>query len=274
MPMDESNQSNALGESIFSQGHQPVSVTRYRHHEISVGLDEVVEEYPVALIYNGISHAVMMVTPINLDMFAIGFSLSEGIIQHVRQIYDLDIEKSPLGYQIHITIASEAFAQLKAHRRSLIGQTGCGLCGIESLQQVDASLAKITISAPTEWLSLIPAAMISLQKRQPISAVTGGAHAAAWVCERDVLVVFEDAGRHNALDKLIGYLVKHKIPLNQGFVVMTSRASYELVKKCIQLDISLLATISAPSTLAIETAKRSGLTLASFCRNERFSVYT
>ena len=111
-------------------------------------------------------------------------------------------------------------------------------------------------------------------KRQPISAVTGGAHAAAWVCEGDVLMVFEDAGRHNALDKLIGYLVKHKIPLNQGFVVMTSRASYELVKKCIQLDISLLATISAPSTLAIETAKRSGLTLASFCRNERFSVYT
>lgn len=158
--------------------------------------------------------------------------------------------------------------------RALAGQTGCGICGIESLQQIQHTFPPVTHDFFVHWLDQIPDAMVQLQQQQPISAVTGGAHAAAWVVNGNILTVFEDVGRHNALDKLLGHLVKHDIDRSQGFVLMTSRASYELVKKCAQLNISLLATISAPTSLAIELAKRSGLKLASFCRQSRYVVYS
>lgn len=275
MQMDSLTETtNALSNDTHAQGYQSVSTTRHVGHIREVVYDYVVEEFPVALIYNGISHAVMMTTPLDLEVFAIGFSLTEAIIDHPRQIYDIEIIKSDLGIQVEMTIASEAFIKLKTHRRTLAGQTGCGICGIESLQQIQHTFPPVTHDFFVHWLDQIPDAMVQLQQQQPISAVTGGAHAAAWVVNGNILTVFEDVGRHNALDKLLGHLVKHDIDRSQGFVLMTSRASYELVKKCAQLNISLLATISAPTSLAIELAKRSGLKLASFCRQSRYVVYS
>ena len=265
---------NALSSDDHTQGYQSVSIVRHINHTLEVGYDDVVEESPVALIYNGISHAVMMATPLDLEVFAIGFSLTEAIIDHPRQIYDIEIIRNDLGVQVEITIASEAFVKLKMHKRTLAGQTGCGICGLESLEQIKHNFSPVTHEFSCYWLDQIPDALAQLQQQQFISSITGGAHAAAWVFNGKILNVFEDVGRHNALDKLLGYLVKNNVDRSQGFVLMTSRASYELVKKCVQLNISLLATISAPTSLAIELAKRSGLKLVSFCRQSRYVVYS
>lgn len=275
MQMDSLTEAvNALSSDDHTQGYQSVSIVRHINHTLEVGYDEVVEESPVALIYNGISHAVMMATPLDLEVFAIGFSLTEAIIDHPRQIYDIEIIRNDLGVQVEITIASEAFIKLKMHKRTLAGQTGCGICGVESLEQIKHNFSPVTHEFSCYWLDQIPDALAQLQQQQFISSITGGAHAAAWVVNGKILNVFEDVGRHNALDKLLGYLVKNKVDRSQGFVLMTSRASYELVKKCVQLNISLLATISAPTSLAVELAKRSGLKLVSFCRQSRYVVYS
>lgn len=260
--------------SIASNGFDTVAVHRVKHNQAEYMLDHVVVESPVALVYNGISHAVMMTTPTNLEYFAKGFSLSEGIISNLNQLYSLDIQYSEIGTQIDMTIASSAFSALKVRRRSLVGRTGCGICGMESLQQFNQDMPRVTTLFQNEWLAQIPQAISKLAIQQDITKVTGGAHAAAWVAEGDIVALFEDVGRHNALDKLLGYLAQHDYDLSAGFVFMTSRASYELIRKCAQLNISLLASISAPTSLAIQMAKHAGLTLASFCRGDSFVVYT
>ncbi len=245
------------------------------HREISENeLDYIVQEHPVALIYNGISHAVMMATPSDLEVFAKGFSLSEGILQNLSELYSLDIRQNELGFEVDMTISSRAFMALKAHRRMMVGRTGCGLCGIESLKQLYANLPAVSTHISSTWLSQIPNAIAQLKVRQKISELTGGAHAAAWVVKGQIVALFEDVGRHNALDKLLGYLAEQKMDVAEGFVVMTSRASYELIRKCVQSNIALLATISAPTSMAIEMAKQLNLTLASFCRGESFVLYT
>ncbi|MEB3766696.1 formate dehydrogenase accessory sulfurtransferase FdhD [Acinetobacter sp. MD2] len=250
-----------------------VAVTRFKAGATEELLDNVVQEYPIALVYNGISHAVMMATPLDLKAFAIGFSLSEGIIANLSELYDLEIHTDALGVQIEMNIASRAFMALKQQRRALVGRTGCGLCGIESLQQFQFNLEKIAHPAPKSWLDQIPNALQQLQAQQPISALTGGAHAAAWVENGIIIATFEDVGRHNALDKLLGYLTLQQQDVRKGFVVMTSRASYELIRKCAVFNISLLATISAPTSMAIGMAQQAGLTLASFCRESGFVCY-
>ncbi|WP_228254949.1 formate dehydrogenase accessory sulfurtransferase FdhD [Aquirhabdus parva] len=251
-----------------------LAVHRFKNGEFTRVLDHVVRETPVALVYNGISHAVMMTTPTDLDVFAMGFSLSEGIIPDLKALYSLDIQQTELGVQIDMTIASSAFAALKEHRRMMVGRTGCGLCGIESLQQFHTALPRVTTEAKADWLNQIPDAVSKLETQQEITKVTGGAHAAAWVVGGNIVALFEDVGRHNALDKLLGYLAQQQLDVSAGFIVMTSRASYELIRKCAQLNIALLASISAPTTMAIRMAKQAGLTLASFCRGSSFVVYT
>ncbi|MCH7378136.1 MULTISPECIES: formate dehydrogenase accessory sulfurtransferase FdhD [Acinetobacter] len=257
-----------------TRGYETMQVHRF-HREISENeLDYIVQEYPVALIYNGISHAVMMATPSDLEVFAKGFSLSEGILQNLSELYSLDIRQNELGVEVDMTISSRAFMALKAHRRMMVGRTGCGLCGIESLKQLYANLPAVSTHISSTWLSQIPNAIAQLKVRQKISELTGGAHAAAWVVKGQIVALFEDVGRHNALDKLLGYLAEQKMDVAEGFVVMTSRASYELIRKCVQSNIALLATISAPTSMAIEMAKQLNLTLASFCRGESFVLYT
>ncbi|WP_459660358.1 formate dehydrogenase accessory sulfurtransferase FdhD [Acinetobacter calcoaceticus] len=255
-------------------GYESIQITRFEKGQTETQFDKVVQEYPIALVYNGISHAVMMATPTDLIEFAKGFSLSEGIIGSLKELYSIDIIQNSFGIQVEMQISSKAFMALKEHRRMLIGRTGCGLCGIESLQQLHFSLPKISHPVKSDWLSEIPSAVKQLKSQQKITAVTGGAHAAAWVENGIILALFEDVGRHNALDKLLGHISAQNFDLSKGFVVMTSRASYELIRKCAVLNIALLATISAPTSMAIQMAQTAGLTLASFCRGEGFVIYT
>ncbi|WP_109439941.1 formate dehydrogenase accessory sulfurtransferase FdhD [Acinetobacter haemolyticus] len=257
-----------------TRGYEAVQVHRIHQNISEHELDYIVQEYPVALIYNGISHAVMMATPSDIEVFAKGFSLSEGILQHLNELYSVEISQNDLGVQVEMTISSRAFMALKEHRRMMVGRTGCGLCGIESLEQFYFDLPSVTTQLNSSWLSQIPNAMAQLKVRQTISELTGGAHAAAWVVKGQIIALFEDVGRHNALDKLLGYLAEQKLDVADGFVVMTSRASYELIRKCAQYNIALLATISAPTSMAIEMAKKLNLTLASFCRGDNFVIYT
>lgn len=257
-----------------SYGVETLQVKRFKKTEFKSVLDHIVQEHPIALVYNGISHAVMMATPTDIDLFAKGFSLSEGILTSLKELYAIEVHQSELGITVEMTISSRAFAALKERRRMLVGRTGCGLCGIESLEQFQLDISKITIEPSKEWLEQIPVAISQLKDQQKITALTGGAHAAAWVVDGHIVALFEDVGRHNALDKLIGYLAQQNYDTSLGFVVMTSRASYELIRKCAQLNISLLASISAPTSMAIRLAKISGLTLASFCRGDDFVLYT
>lgn len=256
------------------EGISTVHGIRYRSAQTQAVEDCVMDEHPVALVYNGLSHVVMMITPVDLENFAVGFSLSEGIITGRHELYDLEIKQNPMGTEVNMTISARAFTQLKSKKRSLAGRTGCGLCGIESLQQLEIDTPQISHRYQQHWLHLIPSALEILPTKQPMTLATGGAHAAAWVTlDGQLLAVFEDVGRHNALDKLLGFLSLNEHDLKTGFVLMTSRASYELVRKCAKLNITLLASISAPTALAISLAEQAGMGLVSFCRGDGFVVY-
>lgn len=238
--------------------------------------DRIAEEVPVALVFNGISHAVMMATPCDLEAFAAGFALSEGIIASATQIYDVEVQTGGdalAGVSVHMTIAQEAFQGMKQKRRSLAGRSGCGVCGIESIELLDL-MPEPVATGPAVPAEAIAAACAALPKHQRLMQVTGGVHAAAWCTpEGHILSVFEDVGRHNALDKLIGHRALHREAFGDGFVLMSSRASYELVRKAARMGIPMLATISAPTSLAIDIAQRAGVRLVSFCRASGFVEY-
>lgn len=227
----------------------------------------VAEEVPVALVYNGISHVVLMATPQHLIELAYGFSLSESIIERASQIYEVDIESHVDGMTVHIELATACFAKLKQRRRQMNGRTGCGLCGIESLNQIKLVLpmAHHSISMTAEQLAQ---GFIRLTDQQPINQLTGGCHAAAlWQPDDDVLHVFEDVGRHNALDKLIGWRLLNNNP--QGALLLTSRLSYELIQKAAYAQLPLIAAISAPTGMAVRLAQQAGIQLAVFVREGR-----
>lgn len=236
--------------------------------------DQVIDEHPVALVYNGLAQVVMLMTPVNLEEFALGFSMSEGILTGRHELYELEITSGSAGTEIAMTVSNRAFEQLKRQKRSLAGRSGCGLCGMESLEQLDLDVSKIQTRYPDQWLALIPDALSQLPEQQTLNQLTGGAHAAAWIStEGRLSAVFEDVGRHNALDKLIGHLSLHNQDFGSGFVLLTSRASYELVRKCARLGIRLLASISAPTALAIDLAHKADMGLVSFCRGEDMVIY-
>ena len=241
-------------------------------------LDEVVvEEAAVALVYNGVSHAVMMATPCDLEDLARGFSLTEGIVASPAEIYDIEVEPVGLGFEVRLDIASQRMAALQERRRNLAGRTGCGLCGVESL---DAALRPVpTVPASmTVSRAAIERAMAALPGRQPINRQNGATHAAAWADAQGTLVVVrEDVGRHNALDKLAGALAERQkkgTPVDPGgFVVVTSRCSYEMVQKAAAIGAAAIAAVSAPTSLAIETAEQAGIALAAFVREGRLTLY-
>lgn len=268
------NRTTVQQQPIDASQTQLRPVQQYVRHQTLQRQEHVIEEVPVALVYNGISHVVMMATSSNLVEFAIGFSLSEAIILDIKALYSLEIKRYSEGFAIEMRIASSAFFQLKERRRNLVGRSGCGLCGIDSLQQFQQPITQVTTAFNPHWLTEIETVIRQLDQYQPMGKLTGAAHAAAWVEQGKIKAVFEDVGRHNALDKLLGYIVQEAIDVSNGFVLMTSRASYELIRKCVQFNIAMLATISAPSTLAIDLAQQAGLTLASFCRQQRFSLYS
>ncbi|OHX14438.1 formate dehydrogenase family accessory protein FdhD [Chromobacterium sphagni] len=251
-------------------------VTRHRDGARRVDADQVAEEVPVALVFNGISHAVMMASPCDLMALAAGFALTEGIVARRGEIFDIEAEFHGNGAEVRLEIAQPAFLRLKDRRRSLEGRTGCGVCGIESLALLDLAPEPV---APARRMAasadIIARAARELADHQRLMQATGGVHAAAW-CGPDgaVLQAFEDVGRHNAMDKLIGHLALQGAAMDDGFVFMSSRASYELVRKAARMGIPLLATISAPTSLAIDIARQAGMSLASFCRENGFVEYT
>jgi len=242
-------------------------------------LDEIVaEEVAVALVYNGVSHAVMMATPCDLEDFARGFSLTERIVAKPSEIYDIEVEEversgGGRGFEVRLDIASQRMVTLQAQRRTMAGRTGCGLCGVDSLE---AALRPVPRSAGAGKVSraAIQRAMAALPAQQKINRENGATHAAGWAMPDGTLVaVREDVGRHNALDKLGGALAKAGMPAAGGFVVVTSRCSYEMVQKAAALDAVAIAAVSAPTSLAIETAEQAGIALVAFVRESRLTVY-
>ena len=238
--------------------------------------DVVAAEVPVALVFNGISHAVMMATPADLHAFALGFALSEGIVDTPADVYDVAVHGTAAACEVHLEIASRCFMRLKEKRRTLAGRTGCGICGIDSLEALDIVPEAIT---PRRWLDGFSAATVlraiaAMPALQTLNAAAGAVHAAGWASpDGDLRALLEDVGRHNALDKLLGRLALQGRLQEDGFVVMSSRASFELVRKCARLDIPLLATISAPTSLALDIAERAGLQLWGLCRPPRATRY-
>jgi FdhD protein len=250
------------------------TVTRLQADLVLDGIDTVAEETPVALVFNGISHAVMMATPLALEDFGLGFALSEGILTAGRECRDIEIVAGHTGVEVRMTIAPRAMAALKERRRALEGRTGCGLCGIDSLEALDLQPPRIT-PQPAPSLAIVTRAFDDLPNWQRLHQQSGACHAAAWATlDGEIMVVREDVGRHNALDKLIGHLATAAHGHGPGFVLLSSRASYELVAKCARAQIGTLATVSAPTGLAIRVAQRAGVTLLGFCRNGRAVDYT
>ncbi|MGE4533088.1 formate dehydrogenase accessory sulfurtransferase FdhD [Halomonas sp.] len=234
--------------------------------------DSLAKEVPVALVYNGISHAVMMATPEDLEDFALGFSLSEGILAHPHECYDLDVHEAHEGLTINLTIASQRLAELKVRRRNLAGRTGCGLCGTEALEQAIRPIPHV--QAPLLSDTAIQRALTQLSRYQPLQAATGATHGAAWCNSQGRLqLVREDVGRHNALDKLIGALAHRGGPDGGGFALVSSRASYEMVHKSASAGIGALVAVSAATALAVEQARAADLLLVGFARPGRHLIY-
>ncbi|CAN5801597.1 formate dehydrogenase accessory sulfurtransferase FdhD [soil metagenome] len=255
-------------------GALTVQVRGVRKGRLFEHMDWVAEEMPVALEYNGVSHAVMLATPLYLEDFALGFSLTEGILDSASQLYSIEEEMSGEGMTLHLTVASAAFARLKEKRRSMTGRTGCGLCGTENLSQVTRPLPTLQAKADITRRG-VARAMSQFTSLQTLNKSTGAVHAAAWCSpEGDVKYLREDVGRHNALDKLIGALARTDIDASTGFIAVTSRASFEMVQKSAIAGVSLLAAVSAPTSLAVATAMRAGMTLVGFARGEDLVVYS
>jgi FdhD protein len=246
---------------------------RYAHGHWIPTNDQIAEEMPLALIYNGISHAVMLGTPSDLEDFALGFSLSEGLIQQTQDLRDIEIVPTALGIELRLEIGSQAFYGFKTTRRQLAGRTGCGLCGQESLEQAIRPIPKVgnqlRITAQA-----IECAVSQLPDWQVLHQATGGVHAAAWAdTQGNIRYLREDVGRHNALDKLLGALFKHKVDRHNGFLLLTSRASHELVYKAAYAGIELIAAVSAPTSLALKHAQQADLSLVGWVRKAGFTVY-
>ena len=236
--------------------------------------DAIAMEAAVSLSYNGLSHVVMMMTPADLEDFALGFSLSEGIVERPAQIYDIVTQAHAQGLEIAITIGNERFQHLKDRRRNLAGRTGCGLCGAESLEQAVRPVPAVDCAAVIEGAA-VQRALDALDAWQPLQRSTGAAHGAAW-CASDggIVLAREDVGRHNALDKLVGALARAPEPRGEGFALVSSRASYEMVGKAAQAGIGILVAVSAPTAFAVRLATEAGITLVAFARTGRLSVYS
>ena len=266
-------------ETADQPGAVERQVRRHRGGAVETVIDHVGQEWPVALVFNGISHAVMMCTPRDLEAFAVGFAISEGIVERGSDIQDIEIElhdgEMPHA-EVQLQVVQQAFAGLKEKRRALAGRTGCGVCGIESIDLLDLKPERVPDTGFLQRLAAdaIARAARELPAHQALTRLTGGLHAAAWCdAEGAIRLAFEDVGRHNALDKLIGQLVLDRADTKDGFVFLSSRASYELVRKAARVDVPMLATISAPSSLAIAIARQAGVRLVSFCREAGYVDY-
>ena len=237
-------------------------------------LETIAEETPVALVYNGIPHAVMMATPQDLEDFVLGFSLTEELIASPADLQRVECVRYSQGIEIQALVAPEREAEIAARSRRLTGRTGCGICGADSVASVLKTLHPVA-SAATIRESAVREAMSGLAGHQTLNAAAGAVHAAGWAnLDGVVELVREDVGRHNALDKLIGALLRRGTDPASGFVLVTSRASFEMVQKTTRFGSALMAAVSGPTGLAARIAQQAGLTLVGFARGARLTVYT
>ncbi len=260
--------------AVDETGAQRLDVRVRRDGAVSDSQDWLADEVPVALIFNGISHAVMLATPLDLEDFALGFGLTEGLLARPDELYGVDVRPDPAGVRVEMEVSSACFARLKDKRRSMAGRTGCGLCGTESLEQVEPPLRPLVPCTVPLSPSAIAAALREMPSYQALQQRTGATHAAAW-CTPDgtVRLVREDVGRHNALDKLVGAMVEAGIDVRDGFCCITSRASVEMVRKAVAAGITALIAVSAPTSRAVATARLAGLALAGFARRDDLVLY-
>lgn len=268
----------------FAGAPPPQSAPTWRRisafHRVPAGVHErsldVAEETPLAIAYNGIDYAVMMGTPRDLDDFAFGFSVAESVAMRVSDIRSVAMAERDGGIVIDITLAGEALHRFLARRRvrALRGHTSCGICGIEDLAQLHVPAMPTVRAAQPIARTALRCAVENLRGSQPLSEHTHCAHAAAWADKAGALVLLrEDVGRHNALDKLVGAALRAGIDFAAGFCLITSRCSYEMAQKAIVAGIPALVTISAPTALAVCTARAGGLTLIVLDRADGFFVY-
>ena len=246
----------------------------WRDGSLSEGTRLIPEETALALTYNGGTYAVMMGTPQNLRDFAIGFSLSEGIIQSRDEIDSLDIVELDDGIELRMWLASSKAELLNERRRHIAGPTGCGICGIDSIAEA-VRPAAIVPKGHSFSSREVMAAMASIAPLQQINIETRAVHAAAfWTPARGIVSLREDVGRHNALDKLAGALAQAKVSTSEGMVLLTSRVSVEMVQKTAAIGAPLMVAVSAPTALAVRMADAAGITLAAVARADGFEVFT
>ena len=236
----------------------------------------VPEETPVALSFAGTTHAVMMASPADLEDFALGFSLTEGIISSPDEVDAVEvIEDAGAGIDIQIRLKDSANTRFEARRRRLAGPVGCGLCGIESIDEAMRQVPTVGKSTLTLSSREIIEAVRLLSKQQPFHAQTGAVHAAGFYLPgRGIVAAREDVGRHNALDKLAGGLALSGIAGAQGAVVVTSRVSVEMIQKTAAIGAPFILAVSAPTALAIRTAEEAGITLVALVRGDEFDIFT
>lgn len=240
---------------------------------VSAVEEQVAEEVPIALVYNGVPHVVMMATPADLEDFAVGFSLTEELVPGTPDILGLKVERYSLGVEVQVNVTPACATAIANRTRSLTGRTGCGICGSATIEGVLKQLHPVP-PGPSISRAAVHRALAELGARQPLNQETGTVHAAGWAgLNGEVLLVREDVGRHNALDKLVGALARAGTP-QAGFVVVTSRASFEMVQKATVLGAPLVAAISGPTGLAVRVAEQSGVTLVGFARGDRLTCYT
>jgi FdhD protein len=248
---------------------QPVSVRRAARDGTAIDrIDVLAEETPVALVYNGISHAVMMASPADLEDFALGFSVSEGIADGKEDVGAIEAVAVEDGIEVRIELSSRAFWRLKERRRTLAGRTGCGLCGVDSLEQAVRAMDPVKADLKVA-LDAIHRALDNLPEAQTSNRATRSMHAAAFATPQGELkLVREDVGRHNALDKLIGALLRAGIDAASGVCLITSRCSYEMVQKAVVAGFPVLVAVSAPTLMARRLAEAHNLTLIALARHD------
>jgi FdhD protein len=252
-----------------------VTETARRGGDQRKALRRIAEEVAIALSYGGSTEAVMMASPSDLEDFAVGFSLSEGIIGSPGEIIGMEVIEVGGGIDIQMRLAEARESELKGRRRAKAGPVGCGLCGVESIEEALRPVADVSASSLTISPEEITAAVKALSASQPLNGLTRATHAAGFFVPGEGMVtVREDVGRHNALDKLIGHLARNGIDGARGAVVMTSRVSVELVQKTAGLGSPVLLAISAPTGLAIEMAAKAGMSLVALVRDEDYEIFT
>ena len=233
------------------------------------------EEIPVAMVYDGTSHAVMMVTPADIQDFAAGFSLTEGFVTGLEDIASCDVIAHDLGVEARMWLRGGHAEALAARRRNMIGPVGCGLCGIDSLEEASRTLPEVPSTGLSLSVSQMALATESLRDWQPFHDRTRAVHAAGFLIPgRGIVLAREDVGRHNALDKLIGAMARQDLDAKQGAIVLTSRVSVEMVQKCAMAGCAVLIAVSAPTLHALRIADAAGITVAAFARGEGFDLFT